>query len=67
MQEKKTMTAFKEWCVKNDLTARVISESTGINLRSVRSYMQGARNPSRKTAKKLEEAYGVSAQDLFPL
>lgn len=67
MESKKTATAFKMWCVKNGYTAKMISESTGLSVRSVLSYMQGTRNPNRRSAKRLEETYKVNTRDLFPL
>lgn len=58
---------FKRWCVENNLTSRNISEEVGISMSTVRSYMQGQRVPSRRTALKLEKAYGIDTRELFPL
>lgn len=66
-QKMEVTTEFKQWCMENGHTARSVAEKTGLSLHTVHSYMQGQRYPSRKTLKAMEEAYGVSMRDLFPL
>lgn len=63
----KEKTEFKRWCAERGLTARSISEDTGISHHTIWHYMQGTRHPSRRSAKKLEEVYGVNSRELFPL
>lgn len=58
---------FKRWCEEHGHTARSVAEKTGISMQTVYSYMEGRRYPSRKTMKLIEEAYGVSMRDFFPL
>ena len=60
-------TPFRMWCVDNGLTAKDISERTGISLHTVFAYMSGRRNPNRRNMKKISDAYKVNVQDLFPL
>lgn len=61
------MTEFKRWCEENKLTARNISEKTGISQQTVYSYMEGRRHPSRKMMKLLVEAYSIDPNKVFPL
>ena len=59
-------TEFKRWCAEKGYTARNVAEKAGISLQTAYSYMEGRRFPSRRTLKRLEEAYGESMRDLFP-
>jgi len=60
-------TEFKRWCVENGYSAKDISEATGIALYTVYSYMEGRRYPKRENLKRLAEAFGFDAREVFPL
>lgn len=47
--------AFKSYCETHGYTAREIATLVGVSLHTVRSYMQGARYPSRKVMKVMDE------------
>ena len=58
-------TAFKKWCVENCLTARMIEERTGIKRRTIQTYFNGSRSPSKPTRKILREKLGEETRHLF--
>lgn len=66
-ETKEYRTEFKRWCAENGHTARSVAEKVGISVQAAYSYMEGRRNPSRRTQKKMEEVFGVSMRDVFPL
>ena len=58
-------TEFKKWCVDNCLTARMIEEKTGIKRRTIQTYFNGSRSPSKPTRKVLREKLGVDTRLFF--
>lgn len=58
-------TNFKKACREHGLTARMIEEKTGIKKRTIFSYFDGTRSPSRNTRIILKEKLGIDTQRLF--
>lgn len=58
-------TKFKALCIEQGWTARTVSEKTGIKKRTIHSYFDGSRSPSRTTRKKLRDNLGIDTQKLF--
>lgn len=52
-------TPFKKECLKMGLTARDVSEKTGIPKRTIHSYFDGTRSPQRKNRKILKESLNL--------
>lgn len=58
-------TEFKRWCVENHLTARMVEEKTGIKMRTIQTYFNGSRSPSKTTRKILREKLSEETRYLF--
>lgn len=58
-------TKFKEECLKKELTAKDIEEKTGIKIRTIYSYFDGSRSPSRINRRILREKLGIDTSKLF--
>lgn len=65
MEERKYKTKFKKWCVENRLSARTVANEIGCSRKSVYSYMQGDRYPSRKIMRRMEEKLGIDTRQMF--
>ena len=52
---------FKLWCVEHKLTARKITEITGIPYANILAYRAGTRRPTRKREKEMMEKLGMPA------
>lgn len=61
----KKRTKFREKCIEKNLTAREISEKTGISIHTINSYFQGRRNPTAPTRKILREKLNIETKDIF--
>lgn len=58
-------TKFKKECIRRNLTAREVSAKTGIPKRTIHSYFDGSRYPSRTNLKTLREKLQIDTAELF--
>ena len=58
-------TKFRVECQNRNLTAREVSEKTGISIHTVHAYFQGKRTPSAPTRKLIREKLNIETKELF--
>ncbi|MDO4503840.1 MAG: helix-turn-helix transcriptional regulator [Clostridia bacterium] len=58
-------TKFKLFCQKNGYSAEYLSYALGVSKRTIYSYMQGSRVPSRKICKRIDSILKVDSNQLF--
>ncbi len=58
-------TSFKKYCKENGLTAQKIEDMTGVKKKTVYSYFNGDRSPSRTTRKILRDKLGIDTGKIF--
>ena len=56
---------FKKVCVEKGLTARMIEEKTGIKRKTVYSWYNGSRYPSRPARILLRDKLGIDTSKIF--
>lgn len=58
-------TKFKQFCQRNEYSAEYLSYVLGVSKRTIYSYMQGSRVPSRKICKRIDTILKVDSNQLF--